>query len=82
VSLESPAEVDQLRRAPKGAYLLADQNKVDEILKVAGPLPRNEVLSRRVKSRTWVLFRLGEEARLVPTPWAPEPGWTQLPRTG
>jgi 4-amino-4-deoxy-L-arabinose transferase-like glycosyltransferase len=60
VRLGSPAEVDQLRRAPKGAYLLADQKKVDEILKVAGPLPRNEMLSRHVKSRTWVLFRLGE----------------------
>jgi hypothetical protein len=60
VRLQSPAEVDQLRRAPKGAYLLADQKEVDEILKVAGPLPRNEMLSRHVKSRTWVLFRLGE----------------------
>jgi 4-amino-4-deoxy-L-arabinose transferase-like glycosyltransferase len=60
VRLGFPDEVDQLRRAPKGAYLLADQKSLDEILRVAGPLPRNEVLSRRVKSRTWVLFRLGD----------------------
>jgi 4-amino-4-deoxy-L-arabinose transferase-like glycosyltransferase len=59
VSLGSPDEVDQLRRAPKGAYLLADQKSLDETLAVAGTLSRNEVLSRRVKNRTWVLFRLG-----------------------
>jgi 4-amino-4-deoxy-L-arabinose transferase-like glycosyltransferase len=59
VSLGSSYDVEQLRSAPKGAYLLVDQKTLDETLAVAGPLPRNEVLSRRVKNKTWVLFRLG-----------------------
>jgi 4-amino-4-deoxy-L-arabinose transferase-like glycosyltransferase len=60
IKLESPDEVDQLRHAPKGAYILTDRKVVDDLLEATGPLPLTEVLSRPVKRKTWVLFRLGD----------------------
>ncbi|MFA6569367.1 MAG: glycosyltransferase family 39 protein [Victivallales bacterium] len=59
VKPEYPADIDLLRKAPKGAYLLVERKYVDELLESTGPLPLTEVLSRSVKRKTWVLFRLG-----------------------
>lgn len=60
IKLEYPEEVAQLRRAPKGAYLLTNRNNVDDVLEATGPLPLTEVLSRPVKRKNWVLFRIGD----------------------
>ena len=58
--VEYPAEVEQLLKAPKGSYLLIDRNYLDRVLDITGPLPLKEVLRRPVKSKTWILFQLGE----------------------
>lgn len=60
VRTDIPAAVEQLRRAPKGAYLLAEKNSLEEILDATGPLPLNEIMRRPVKRKTWILFRIGE----------------------
>lgn len=56
--LHLPADVQKLQQAPMGSYLFTDRNSVDGILETTGPLPLKEVLSRPVRKKTWVLFRL------------------------
>ncbi len=61
--LHLPADVDQLRQAPNGSFLFTDRDRVEGILEAAGPLPLKEVLSRPVRKKTWVLFRLGMDPK-------------------
>jgi len=70
VKLDRPDTIDQLRRAPKRSYLLVDEQRLDRLLNVTGPLamtrvyihpaaPISEIAPRTVR-KSWIPFRFGD----------------------
>jgi len=70
VKLDPPDTIDQLRRAPKGSYLLMDEQRLDRLLNVTGPLPMTKVyihpaapiseIAPHAVRKSWILFRFGD----------------------